>query len=415
MARDRKPKMFIGLGGVGSHALRALPSSPTGPAAREPNLPRQIFIAYSREDQPLVKRLLAHLEILKTLGLARIFCDLDIEVGEKFSSRIESAIDESSIALLMVSPEFLTSEFVNQTEVPRILARQAEGRLRVIPVLLRPCPWEAFSWLAELELHLDNGRELGMGTEQEIERGFSALALKVLDWLSELPEDDPPPTSAAVAVPEPAAEEGRAKTVLEARGRFGKRSLAYWLARYELGRRIAERAPWATTIEANLEDPPALGIDFGTSNITVSVTSSQGKTALPAAGSDRILHDRIALHLRLAELTGAPEGSAYVIYTSGWTGQTDGELHVAEVKPRGLANIDKRIGHPSELALDRELPWIWNGEPLSMRGEVPLANSIRDLFGSDRERDVDPFLWSPWLSIPGVRGLDLLSDDVLPN
>ena len=101
-----------------------------------------IFISYSHRDQRLAERLRDHLAPLKQRGLVRDWYDRKIEPGEDWSEVISEQLNASSLILMLLSPSFCASEYINGVEVKQALARQARGDARVIPIILRDVDWE---------------------------------------------------------------------------------------------------------------------------------------------------------------------------------------------------------------------------------------------------------------------------------
>jgi hypothetical protein len=64
-----------------------------------------------------------------------------IEVGSDWRAAIEKALDTCNLALLLVSPDFLASEFIHSVELKRVLDRREREGIRVVPIILRPCLW----------------------------------------------------------------------------------------------------------------------------------------------------------------------------------------------------------------------------------------------------------------------------------
>ncbi|HSS49118.1 MAG TPA: hypothetical protein VLX28_09235, partial [Thermoanaerobaculia bacterium] len=96
---------------------------------------------------------------------------------------IEAAMDRARVAVLLVSADFLTSKFIRGTEVPRFLERRRAG-LRVIPVIVHPCAWQAVDWLAQIQCRPKDGRPLSTGRKAQVEAALAALALEIRDLLS---------------------------------------------------------------------------------------------------------------------------------------------------------------------------------------------------------------------------------------
>ena len=98
-----------------------------------------VFVSYAHADDDLRKSLRYQ---LKGLGYVDVWDDREINAGSEWSSEIASQMDSADIILLLISPEFIASDFVRTMEIPNALARHVDGTARVIPVLLRPCPWK---------------------------------------------------------------------------------------------------------------------------------------------------------------------------------------------------------------------------------------------------------------------------------
>ena len=90
--------------------------------------PPRIFISYCHQDEHWKDRLLAHLEVLQMQDMLSLWVDTDIGAGEDWRAKIEEAIDAASIAILLISADFLRSKFIMGDEVPRIMTRRENVR-----------------------------------------------------------------------------------------------------------------------------------------------------------------------------------------------------------------------------------------------------------------------------------------------
>jgi predicted transcriptional regulator len=103
----------------------------------------KIFIAYSKEDGAMLKKLMGHLKVLERTGLVhRIWFDGEIQGGLNWDEQIKAHLRQSSIILLLVSPAFIASDQVYHSEMGEALKLHHSGKAKVIPVLLRPCLWD---------------------------------------------------------------------------------------------------------------------------------------------------------------------------------------------------------------------------------------------------------------------------------
>jgi hypothetical protein len=99
-----------------------------------------VFICYSRKDKRLfLDRLLKHLERLEMYGLTEVWVDERIEAGERWREEIRAALAVTKVAVLLVSIDFITSDFIRTDELPVLLRAAEQDGVRVIPVVVQPC------------------------------------------------------------------------------------------------------------------------------------------------------------------------------------------------------------------------------------------------------------------------------------
>lgn len=103
----------------------------------------KVFFSYSHRDESLRDELEKHLSILKRQGLIETWHDRRIDSGRDFSQEISSHIEDAEIILLLVSSDFLASDYCYDIEMKRAMERHGRGEAIVIPVVLRPCSWHA--------------------------------------------------------------------------------------------------------------------------------------------------------------------------------------------------------------------------------------------------------------------------------
>ena len=139
-----------------------------------------VFIGYSHKDKSWKSKLVKHLRVLQLEGLLDIWDDSHIEAGEDWYQEIQEAIEASSVAILLVSADFLTSKFIRNKEVPRILERREKEGLRIFPVITRPCAWDKVEWLARMQVRPMDGKPLSAGDDHQIETELTAIAKEVV-------------------------------------------------------------------------------------------------------------------------------------------------------------------------------------------------------------------------------------------
>ena len=101
-----------------------------------------LFYSYSHLDEKLRVRLEKHLSILKRSGLLRDWHDRRIGAGREWEGEIDAELERADIILLLVSADFIDSDYCWDVEMRRALARHKAGEARVIPIILKPVLWE---------------------------------------------------------------------------------------------------------------------------------------------------------------------------------------------------------------------------------------------------------------------------------
>ena len=100
-----------------------------------------IFFCYAREDELLLEKLKTHLRPLKYQGLIDVWYDRHILAGAEWKSEISRHLNKAQIILLLVSPDFMNSDYCYGIEMKRAMERHEAGEAQVIPIILRPVYW----------------------------------------------------------------------------------------------------------------------------------------------------------------------------------------------------------------------------------------------------------------------------------
>ena len=100
------------------------------------------FIVYAREDKEIKNRLLVHLNpLIKSYNLV-IWHDDHLQAGQEWKPHIESRLEQTELFLLLVSVDFMNSEFINQVEFKFAIDRHKANKSIVIPIIINYCQWD---------------------------------------------------------------------------------------------------------------------------------------------------------------------------------------------------------------------------------------------------------------------------------
>jgi formylglycine-generating enzyme required for sulfatase activity len=105
------------------------------------NEPIKVFVSYSHQDDELRKELGKHLSGLERRKLIKLWLDRDIEAGLEWANEIDQNLEQAAIILLLVSADFIASEYCYSIEMTRAVARHEAGTAKVIPVIIGACDW----------------------------------------------------------------------------------------------------------------------------------------------------------------------------------------------------------------------------------------------------------------------------------
>ena len=115
--------------------------------AGAPDAPRpiEVFFSYSHEDEELRDQLEKHLAILKRQGVITGWHDRKIGAGTEWKDQIDEHLESAQVILLLVSADFLASDYCYDRELKRAMERHEAGEAREIPVILRSVDWKGGS------------------------------------------------------------------------------------------------------------------------------------------------------------------------------------------------------------------------------------------------------------------------------
>jgi TIR domain-containing protein len=114
--------------------------------------PAEIFISYAHEDEEFRIQLEKHLSVLRRRGVIELWHDRKITPGREWKGEIDAHVDSADVTILLISEDFLDSDYCYDVELSRALERHDADEAVVIPVILKPVDWEGapFGKLAAL-------------------------------------------------------------------------------------------------------------------------------------------------------------------------------------------------------------------------------------------------------------------------
>ncbi len=103
----------------------------------------RVFYCYARRDESFLKDLFRHLAPLRRTGMMEDWHDRDMTAGEEWEQAISSRLESSDIIIVLVTANFIASEYCYSKEMKRALERHEQNAARVIPVIVQPVLWQS--------------------------------------------------------------------------------------------------------------------------------------------------------------------------------------------------------------------------------------------------------------------------------
>ena len=119
----------------------AFGTRPPKHAVQPPHRRLKVFVSYAHRDERLRQEVDKHLSVLRRSKVIATWHDQRISPGQEIDAAIAAALTTADLILLLVSPDFIHSDYCYLREMNHALERHRTGQARVIPIILRPVDW----------------------------------------------------------------------------------------------------------------------------------------------------------------------------------------------------------------------------------------------------------------------------------
>ncbi len=145
--------------------------------------PIRVFISYAHKDERFRLQLEPHLKLLQRKGQIVTWHDRLIKPGSQWADAIDANLEQAKIILLLVSADFIASDYCYEKEMTRALERHAAKEAVVIPVIIRDCQWTSAPF-AKLQGLPKDGKAVDLWTKRDtawrnVANGIEKVAQKL--------------------------------------------------------------------------------------------------------------------------------------------------------------------------------------------------------------------------------------------
>jgi hypothetical protein len=120
----------------------------------------------------------------KKMGVSvNLWDDTQIKAGMKWHDEIERALLSAKVAVLLVSTDFLNSDFISNEEVPALLKASEEDGATILPLILKPSLYTNYPSLKDYQSVNDPSKPLSKLSEAEQDEVLVSMAKRIMELM----------------------------------------------------------------------------------------------------------------------------------------------------------------------------------------------------------------------------------------
>jgi hypothetical protein len=142
-----------------------------------------VFVSYCHKDEQYKDKLITHLGTLQKADLFEVWSDEQIPGGAEWEKKIFEAMENANLAILLITAQFLTSDFILTKEIPKLLEMHKSKGLIVFPIIAEDSPRPA--WLATFNFRPKNGRAIWSGNNPDVNKDLKEITEEINNLLAD--------------------------------------------------------------------------------------------------------------------------------------------------------------------------------------------------------------------------------------
>mgnify|MGYP001044242393 CR=1 FL=1 len=148
-----------------------------------------VFVSYSHKDLEVFDRVLTHLTPLKRITDIKVFSDQDIKTDEEWRDKIRLEIDKADIGILLVSADFLASDFIVEQELPALFKKRQESNKRLLTLFVSPANYKLYPEIEKYQAFNDPNLPISSLNTTNREKLLAKLSEEIQNSLPEIGGD----------------------------------------------------------------------------------------------------------------------------------------------------------------------------------------------------------------------------------
>lgn len=145
----------------------------------------EVFVSYSHRNEAIFERLMVHLKPLVRQGKVDVFADTEIEHDENWREKIRKELADCKVAILLVSADFLASNFIVEEELPSLFAGRETQTKKLLTLFVGPCNIQPFPLISNFQAFNSPDKPISSLSDNQSEKVLSELAQAVQESLPE--------------------------------------------------------------------------------------------------------------------------------------------------------------------------------------------------------------------------------------
>jgi len=144
-----------------------------------------VFVSYSHHDEKEKEALLSHLGMLQHAGLIDLWSEDRIQGGSDWEQEIQQAMNRASVAILLISANYLNTPFILSRQIPVLLKRRKSEGLIIFPIIAKACAWQKIDWLAQMRVRPASGQPVWRGGGLHADEELATIAAEIAEIIIE--------------------------------------------------------------------------------------------------------------------------------------------------------------------------------------------------------------------------------------